>query len=63
MNIKKIIKDWMLPIAMVTGASVYLLYHALPEPDEESHFYLNPIFLADLSGSSAGFTDNAAIAI
>ena len=32
MNIKKTIKDWMLPIAMVTGASVYLLYHALPEP-------------------------------
>ena len=32
MDIKKIIKDWMLPIAMVTGASVYLLYHALPAP-------------------------------
>ena len=24
------IKNWMLPIAMVTGASVYLLYHAIP---------------------------------
>ena len=32
MNIIKVIKDWMLPIAMVTGASVYLLYHILPEP-------------------------------
>lgn len=32
MDIKKTIKDWMLPIAMVTGASIYLLYHALPEP-------------------------------
>ena len=32
MNIKKIIKDWMLPIAMVTGASIYLIYHALPAP-------------------------------
>ena len=53
----------MLPIAMVTGASIYLLYHALPEPDEESHFYLNPIFLAGLSCSSVGLTDNAAIAI
>ncbi len=29
MNIVKVIKDWMLPIAMVTGASLYLLYNAL----------------------------------
>ncbi len=27
---KNIIKEWMLPIAMVTGASIYLIYHALP---------------------------------
>lgn len=26
------IKDWMLPIAMLTGASSYLIYHAMPEP-------------------------------
>ena len=32
MNLQKIIKDWMLPIAMVTGASSYLLYHIMPEP-------------------------------
>ena len=32
MNLQKIIKDWMLPIAMVTGASGYLLYHIMPEP-------------------------------
>lgn len=32
MDIKKTIKDWMLPIAMVTGASFYLLYHIMPEP-------------------------------
>jgi BASS family bile acid:Na+ symporter len=32
MNIKKTIKEWMLPIAMVTGASIYLIYHILPEP-------------------------------
>ena len=32
MNMKKTIKDWMLPIAMVTGASIYLLYHIMPEP-------------------------------
>ena len=32
MDIKKLIKEWMLPIAMVTGASVYLLYHVMPEP-------------------------------
>ena len=32
MDIKKTIKDWMLPIAMVTGASIYFLYHIMPEP-------------------------------
>ena len=32
MNLKKTIKEWMLPIAMVTGASVYLIYHHMPEP-------------------------------
>ena len=31
-DIKQKIKDWMLPVAMITGASSYLLYHALPEP-------------------------------
>ena len=31
-SLLKSIKEWMLPIAMVTGASVYLLYHILPEP-------------------------------
>ncbi len=29
MNVQKIIKDWMLPISMVTGASLYLLYHEI----------------------------------
>ena len=32
MDIKKIIREWMLPIAMVTGASIYLLYHIMPAP-------------------------------
>ena len=32
MDIKKTIREWMLPIAMVTGASIYLLYHVMPEP-------------------------------
>ena len=32
MDLRKTIKEWMLPIAMVTGASIYLLYHILPEP-------------------------------
>lgn len=32
MSLKGFIKEWMLPIAMLTGASVYLLYHYLPEP-------------------------------
>ena len=32
MDIKATIKEWMLPIAMLTGASVYLLYNVMPEP-------------------------------
>ena len=32
MNIVKVIKDWMLLIAMVTGASSYMIYHVMPEP-------------------------------
>ena len=32
MSIIKILREWMLPIAMVTGASLYLIYHILPEP-------------------------------
>ena len=31
MTIKSIIKNWTLPIAMVTGASIYLLYHVMPD--------------------------------
>lgn len=41
MNLKQTIKDWMLPIAMVTGASVYLIYHALPEPVHKAGPFLN----------------------
>ena len=40
MDIKKTIKDWMLPIAMVTGASIYLLYHVMPEPVHVAGPYL-----------------------
>lgn len=43
MNIKKIIKDWMLPIAMVTGASVYLIYHILPEPVHKAGGFLSGV--------------------
>lgn len=32
MNIKQAIRDWMLPIAMVAGAAMYLVYHAMPAP-------------------------------
>ena len=32
MKIKQVIKDWMLPIAMVAGVTVYLIYNVLPEP-------------------------------
>ena len=45
MSLKNIIKEWMLPIAMLTGASVYLLYNALPAP-----FHKAGSFLSDLVG-------------
>ena len=32
MSLKSILKDWMLPIAMVSGASLYIIYHFMPEP-------------------------------
>ena len=41
MDLKKIIKDWMLPIAMVTGASIYLLYRGMPEPVHQAGPYLS----------------------
>ena len=30
MDIRKTIKEWILPLAMVSGASLYLIYHMLP---------------------------------
>ena len=30
MDVKKTLRDWMLPIAMLTGASIYLIYRFLP---------------------------------
>ena len=41
MDLKKIIKDWMLPIAMVTGASIYLLYRGMPEPVHQAGPFLS----------------------
>ena len=32
MSIRRSIKEWMLPIAMLTGASIYLIYHYMPDP-------------------------------
>lgn len=29
-SFKQFIKDWMLPVAMVTGAALYLIYHSIP---------------------------------
>ena len=43
MNIKQTIRNWMLPIAMVTGASIYLLYHVMPEPVHRAGPYLEGI--------------------
>ena len=41
MDLKQTIKDWMLPIAMLTGASVYLIYYALPAPVHRIGPFLN----------------------
>ena len=32
MSVRNFIKEWVLPIAMVTGASLYIIYHFLPAP-------------------------------
>lgn len=40
MDLKRTIKDWMLPIAMLSGASLYLIYHALPDPVHKAGPYL-----------------------
>lgn len=41
MDIKKTIREWMLPIAMVTGASSYIIYHLMPEPVHHAGPFLN----------------------
>lgn len=41
MNIKKILKEWMLPIAMLAGASIYLIYYMLPQPVHRIGPFLN----------------------
>lgn len=43
MDLKKIIREWMLPIAMVTGASIYLLYHIMPEPVHHAGPFLEAV--------------------
>lgn len=43
MRLRQIIKDWMLPIAMVTGASIYLLYHVLPAPVHKAGPFLDGV--------------------
>jgi len=43
MDLKQTIKDWMLPIAMLTGASLYLIYDALPEPVHRAGPFLNDL--------------------
>ena len=34
MSFKTTLKNWMLPIAMVGGASLYLIYYTTKRPDE-----------------------------
>lgn len=41
MQVRKFLKEWMLPIAMLTGASIYLIYHILPEPVHHAGPFLN----------------------
>ena len=43
MDLKQTIKDWMLPIAMLTGASLYLIYDALPAPVHKAGPFLNDL--------------------
>lgn len=43
MEVKKILREWMLPVAMVTGASIYLIYHVMPEPVHRMGPYLDGI--------------------
>ena len=43
MDIRRTIKEWMLPIAMVTGALLYLIYDAMPEPIHKAGPFLNDI--------------------
>ena len=40
-GLKQKIKEWMLPIAMITGASSYLIYHFLPAPVHCAGPFLN----------------------
>lgn len=43
MGIRRTIKDWMLPIAMLSGASIYLIYHFLPEPVHQAGPFLSSL--------------------
>jgi len=43
MGIRRTIKDWMLPIAMLSGASIYLIYHFLPEPVHRAGPFLSSL--------------------
>ena len=45
MDIKAKIKEWILPLAMLTGASAYLTYHSLPE-----HLHKAGPLLEDIMG-------------
>ena len=42
-NFVKTIKKWMLPIAMVTGASMYFIYDMLPEPVHKAGPFLDSL--------------------
>lgn len=43
MDLKKIIKEWMLPIAMTAGAASYLLYHIMPASVHAAGPFLNGV--------------------
>lgn len=43
MDIRTTIKNWMLPIAMVTGASLYLIYNVMPQPVHKAGPFLSHV--------------------
>ena len=61
MKIAGFIKKWMLPLAMLTGASVYLIYHYLPGPVHHAGPVLSGIvgIMLQAVADAAGFASRS----